>query len=443
MQGIYDAVGDKIREIFQPGGRRAFASSIRRPSWSIYPVPVREREADHRSRRVLLAGADSRRMSCVRGETAGHQRGHGRGEPAIRQLTCPGTQLEKSAVFVPLVAGDQARGLITLIDMEREHAVQRVRRAPAADAGQQHERRAGKRASLRRDAAAARANRPRWRKSAATFRRRSTSRRCMDRIAQHAKDLLQRGQQRDLPPERRRRGLPRDRGGRRHRRGARDDRDRSVPAKASSAAWSRADARSSSTTPRPIRAACRSTARDTAENERLMVAPLLAGSKRQGRHGRVADGREPFSDERPRLPGRACRCRPRSPSRTRACSRSRSKRCERNSPRVNTVSQQFGGKLDIAPARPRRRADSHVFNGRHRLRGAVRPGYRIIDFPYQYGDELQPLKFGEGLTSRDHPVGQGAVINQRADRSRPRARAGGPRQAGAVVPGRADAAWAA
>ena len=35
---------------------------------------------------------------------------------------CPGTQMEKSAVYVPLVAGDQARGLINLIDMEREHA---------------------------------------------------------------------------------------------------------------------------------------------------------------------------------------------------------------------------------------------------------------------------------------------------------------------------------
>ena len=36
--------------------------------------------------------------------------------------TLPGTEMEKSAVFVPLVAGDQARGLINLLDMEREHA---------------------------------------------------------------------------------------------------------------------------------------------------------------------------------------------------------------------------------------------------------------------------------------------------------------------------------
>ncbi len=34
----------------------------------------------------------------------------------------PGTQSEKSALFVPLVTGDQARGLIHLMDMEHEHA---------------------------------------------------------------------------------------------------------------------------------------------------------------------------------------------------------------------------------------------------------------------------------------------------------------------------------
>ena len=34
----------------------------------------------------------------------------------------PGTTMEKSAVYVPLVAGDQARGLITLINVDREHA---------------------------------------------------------------------------------------------------------------------------------------------------------------------------------------------------------------------------------------------------------------------------------------------------------------------------------
>src|SRR5207248_7093902 len=34
----------------------------------------------------------------------------------------PGTEPEKSFVMVPLIAGDQVRGMIDLVDMEREHA---------------------------------------------------------------------------------------------------------------------------------------------------------------------------------------------------------------------------------------------------------------------------------------------------------------------------------
>src|SRR5207244_4441151 len=37
-------------------------------------------------------------------------------------FTLPGTADEKSAVYVPLVSGDQARGLISLVDTKREHA---------------------------------------------------------------------------------------------------------------------------------------------------------------------------------------------------------------------------------------------------------------------------------------------------------------------------------
>src|SRR5204863_235545 len=37
-------------------------------------------------------------------------------------FTIPGTKNDKSGVYVPLVVGDQARGLISLTDMECEHA---------------------------------------------------------------------------------------------------------------------------------------------------------------------------------------------------------------------------------------------------------------------------------------------------------------------------------
>jgi putative methionine-R-sulfoxide reductase with GAF domain len=40
----------------------------------------------------------------------------------------------------------------------------------------------------------------------------------------------------------------------------------------------------------------------------------------------------------------------------------------------------------------------------------------IIDFPYQYGDELRPLKYGEGLTSRIIKSGKALIINRETDR---------------------------
>src|SRR5438874_1644716 len=120
MQGIYDAVGDKIREIFhhadmgiriydpqtnlihypyayESGQRIAIGSSLL-PDKGFGPHVLRTREtlviSENMEREVEKYGSFN--------------------------LT-PGP-MEKSAVMVPLVAGDQARGLISLIDMDREHA---------------------------------------------------------------------------------------------------------------------------------------------------------------------------------------------------------------------------------------------------------------------------------------------------------------------------------
>ena len=76
---------------------------------------------------------------------------------------------------------------------------------------------------------------------------------------------------------------------------------------------------------------------------------------------------------------------------------------------VNTVSQQLAGKLDLAnllelvgeQIRTVFKADIAYVALLDRHTG-------IIEFPYQYGDKLVPLKYGEGLTSR---------ISSRASRS--------------------------
>jgi GAF domain-containing protein/DNA-binding response OmpR family regulator len=120
IQGIYDAVGEKIREIFGQAdvGIRIFdeaAGLVRYPyltergrRMDLAPTPISDRGFSGRVRRTgetLLINEDM----------AGHVARFG-------SHLQPGTEMEKSSVFVPLATGSQVRGIIHLIDMEREHA---------------------------------------------------------------------------------------------------------------------------------------------------------------------------------------------------------------------------------------------------------------------------------------------------------------------------------
>ena len=86
-----------------------------------YPYVVRERQADRDRVEPLAAMGFAAHVLRTREPIVLNENM----EQAVEKygsFVLPGTQMEKSAVFVPLVAGDQARGLISLIDMEREHA---------------------------------------------------------------------------------------------------------------------------------------------------------------------------------------------------------------------------------------------------------------------------------------------------------------------------------
>ncbi len=121
IQGIYDAVGDKIREIFNQadvgirlyepqtglvhfpyfyeGGIRIHPDSMPLPAKGFGPHVFRTRE-------TLVINSNMAEASEKYGSGF-----------------VPGTtRQEKASVFVPLVSGDQARGLIQLTDMERENA---------------------------------------------------------------------------------------------------------------------------------------------------------------------------------------------------------------------------------------------------------------------------------------------------------------------------------
>jgi len=120
IQGIYEAVGDKIRDIFQQSDMsiRIFDPQSQRIHYpytyeggqriEIESAPLPEKGfAAHvlRTRETLVINEDIEEASQRYGS-----------------FTMPGTQDEKSALFVPLVIGEQARGLINLINLERENA---------------------------------------------------------------------------------------------------------------------------------------------------------------------------------------------------------------------------------------------------------------------------------------------------------------------------------
>ncbi len=120
IQGIYDAVGDKIRDIFHntdmsiriydsetdlihfpytyEHGSRITIESIRPSEGGFGPHVLRTRET--------LVINEKMEEAMAR----------------YRSFTHPGTQTPKSAVYVPLVIGDQARGVINLMDMVQENA---------------------------------------------------------------------------------------------------------------------------------------------------------------------------------------------------------------------------------------------------------------------------------------------------------------------------------
>ncbi|MBP1692906.1 MAG: hypothetical protein H6Q37_789 [Chloroflexi bacterium] len=120
IQGIYDAVGDKIREIFHSSdmGIRIYDAKTdleyfpytyeKGQRLTIDPIPVGETGISHHVLRT--------RETLVINENMAQ---------AIEKLgsyILPGTRPEKSALYVPLVVGDHARGLISLANHEREHA---------------------------------------------------------------------------------------------------------------------------------------------------------------------------------------------------------------------------------------------------------------------------------------------------------------------------------
>jgi GAF domain-containing protein/CheY-like chemotaxis protein/tetratricopeptide (TPR) repeat protein len=410
MQGIYDAVGDKIREIFNQAdvGIRIYDPQTNVIS---YPYVYESGQRMAIQSRSLADTGFAAHLLRTR-ETVVINENMAQAVEKFGSFVLPGTQMEKSAVYVPLVAGDQVRGLINLIDMEREHAFSEsdvrllqtlagsmsvaLENARLFDETQRRTRETAALAEVGRDISST--------LDLSTV---------MDRIARHAKDLLNAGSSAIFLP---------DAGGQSYRAiVAVGDIAEAVQSTVinvgegiigSLVQSGRAEfINDTQADPRAIQIP--GTPRE--EHERLMVAPLLAGQTVKGVMAVWRTEGQPFGEtELEFLVGLSLQATV-AIENARLFAESQKRAAELAT--VNTVSQQLAGKLDLAnllelvgeQIRSVFKADIAYVALLDRRSG-------IIDFPYQFGDELRPLQYGEGLTSRIIKSGKALIINRETDR---------------------------
>src|SRR6266576_6946859 len=120
IQSIYDAVGDKIREIFH---NRDMGIRVYDPVTDLihYPYAYENGKRLSLDSEALSETGFAKHVLRTR-ETLIINDNMAQAMKKYGSFTMPGTEMEKSAVLVPMVVGDQARGVISLSDMEREHA---------------------------------------------------------------------------------------------------------------------------------------------------------------------------------------------------------------------------------------------------------------------------------------------------------------------------------
>lgn len=120
LQGIYDTVGEKIREIFHNAD---VGIRIYDPDTNLMTFPFGYENGVRISNDTIPLPEKGISSHVIRSrETLVINENMAQMVEQLGSYILPGTQMEKSVVYVPLIAGNQARGLIELIDMENEHA---------------------------------------------------------------------------------------------------------------------------------------------------------------------------------------------------------------------------------------------------------------------------------------------------------------------------------
>ena len=151
------------------------------------------------------------------------------------------------------------------------------------------------------------------------------------------------------------------------------------------------------------------------EHERLMVAPLLAGDIVKGAMAVWRTGGRPFDDDDLGFLVGLARQAAVAIENARLFAESQQRATELDA--VNTVSQQVAGKLDLA-ALIEVVGDQvrNLFKADIAYVALVDRRTNMINFPYQYGEEVESRPLGDGLTSRIIETGEALILNEDVDR---------------------------
>jgi len=411
MQGIYDAVGDKIREIFNQAD---MSIRIHDPETNLihYPYSYEKGRRIHIESHLLGETGFAAHVLRTR-ETVVINRNMAEEIARMGSRLLPGTALEKSAIFVPLVASDQARGLIELGDLAREDAYSpsdvrllqtlantmsvALENARLFAETQRRTRETAALVEVGRDVSST--------LDLATV---------MDRIARHAKELTNAETSAIFLP---------DAGGLTYRAivAVGDIADQlqneSIAAGegiiGSLVVNGRAEfINDTGADPRALQIP----GTPQQGEERLMVAPLLAGTVVKGVMAVWRTGGERFgASDLAFLVGLSLQATV-AIENARLFAESQQRAAELAT--INTVSQQLGSKLELSELLELVGEQIRkVFTADLAYVALYDPGSGLIHFPYQYGEsEYRPLKLGEGLTSKIIASRKALIINREADR---------------------------
>jgi signal transduction histidine kinase/DNA-binding response OmpR family regulator len=410
LQGVYDAVGDKIREVFDD----AFVGiRIYDPKTGIVEYPYAFNAGKRHN--IPSQPLDDRGFGphVIRtGETLVINENMDEAMKRFGSYMLIDVPEEKSMIMVPLLVGGQARGLIQLMNSERENAFSEsdvrllktlassmsvaLENARLFNETQRRSRETSALAEVGRDISS-------------TLELSTV----MDRIATHARNLLNSSSSAIFLP---------DSSGKIYRAivslGDLASEIQSMTVRVgegiigSIVESGRAElVNDASTDTRAILIP----GTENEEDERMMVAPLLAGQTVKGAMTVWRSGGLAFTDsDLEFLVGLSLQATV-AMENARLFAEARQRAAELAT--VNTVSQQLAGKLDLSnlielvgeQIRTVFKADIAYVALYDREKGT-------IDFPYQYGDKLVPLRYGEGLTGRIVQTGKPLIINREMDR---------------------------